>query len=93
MPTLHVGKYRVQTLTGSDGSVIPAGTVTATVSGNVPGGAVSVSVNPVTNAVTVTGLAAGLGAVTYSAPGYQSAVQTFDVAPLPLIVVTDGPEV
>ena len=86
---LHIGKKRVQTLTASDGSVIPPGTVTATAQfGNV-----SVSVDPVTNAVTVTGISTvEFCNVNYSAPGYLGASQTFQVAPLPNLIVTDGPE-
>jgi hypothetical protein len=91
MPSLHIGKKRVQTLAASDGSTIPAGTVSATA--NQPN--VSVAVDPVTNDVTVTGqiTTSGTGTlVTYMAPGFQNATQLFTVAPLPTLVVTDGPE-
>jgi hypothetical protein len=86
---LHIGKKRVQTLTASDASAIPAGTVTAVA--NAP--QVTVSVNPANNEVSVTGVTATAQVqVTYSAPGYLSATQLFTVAPLPNLIVTDGPE-
>jgi hypothetical protein len=84
MPSLHIGTSRVQTLTGSDGSVPAVVTAVAT-------GPVALAVAG--NTVTVSGTGAGSANVFYSAPGYQDAVQVFTVAPLPSLVVTDGPEV
>jgi hypothetical protein len=86
MPTLHVGTSRAQTITGSDGSTPAAVGVSAS-----PLGVVSLSVAG--NVVTVSGVGAGSTNVVYTSPGYQDAMQTFTVAPLPALVVTDGPEV
>ena len=87
--TLHIGTKRVQTLTASDSSTIPLGTVTA--SSNAPG-VITAAVDPATNLVTVTGVASGSGSVTYSAHGYLSVQESFTVAQLPSLIVTDGPE-
>jgi hypothetical protein len=88
--TLHIGKHRVQTLTASDASAIPAGAVSVTASNP----SVTLSVDPVTNNVTVTGVSqTAQVTVTYSAAGYQNAIQLFTVSPLPNLIVTDGPEV
>ncbi len=88
---IHVGKHRIQTVTASDGSTIPLGALTAT-SDN-PNLATA-SVDPATNAVTVTAINPSTPSanVTYSAPGYGSVVQQINVLPVPTLIVTDGPE-
>jgi len=90
MPTsLHIGKKRVQTLVGSDGSVIPLGSLTA--AAETPA-IVSVSV-AADNQVTLTGVAAGVTTITYTAPGYQPLTDNASVSPLPTMVLTTGPEI
>lgn len=87
MTTLHIGRHRVQTLTASDGSA-PTGVAAVC---NFPAN-VGVVVNP-DNTVTLTGIIASTVSVTYSAPNYQPVSQSITVAPLPTLIVTDGPEV
>ncbi len=87
---IHIGHHRVITLAGSDGSVIPPAGIVATADSS---GILSASVNPVNGQVTVTGLIPGGSSITYSAPGYTTAVEMFSVSPLPTIVPTDGPEI
>lgn len=89
MTTLHIGRHRVQTISSSDNSTVPAGSVTVASSAS---SVVQASVDPVTNNVTVSGIGAGSATVTYAATGFQSTVEAFTVAPLPTLVVTDGPE-
>lgn len=90
MSTIHIGHHRVITLSGSDGSVIPPESIVATADGS---GILSADVDPATGHVTVTGLIPGGSSITYSAPGYTTAVEMFSVSPLPTIVPTDGPEI
>lgn len=88
MNTLQVGQSYHFTVAGSDGSTIPAGTMTAI--SNEPS-TVSVVVNP-DNSGTVTGIAPTPNVtITYSAPGYTNATEGVQVVPRPSIVVTDGP--
>jgi hypothetical protein len=91
--SIHIGKKRVQTVSASDGSTIPPGAVSAVC--NFPT-FLAVEVDPLTNAVTLTGLNSAPSGTTvsvaYSAPGYQPISQSIVVAPLPALIVTDGPE-
>jgi len=86
--SLHVGKKRINTVLGSDGSTIPLGTLAVT-SSDVTVATVSVDAS---NNVTVSGIGVGNAFVSYSAPGYVGDTETYTIAPLPSIVVTDGPE-
>ena len=86
--TLMVGQSYHFTVAGSDGSTIPAGTLTA-----VPDApTVNITVNP-DNSGTVTAVLASVANthITYSAPGYTSSSETVLVIDRPSIVVTDGP--
>ncbi len=86
--TLQVGQSYHFTTAGSDGSSIPAGTLSA--SSDAPGSA-TVSVNP-DNSGTVAAVGVGeLVTITYSAPGYTSSLEEVVVVARPTIVVTDGP--
>ena len=87
---LHIGKKRIVTITATDGSIVPLGSVVA-ISGN-PSMATAV-VDPATNLVTVTGIAPGTVAVVYNALGYLQIADSFSVQPLPSLIATDGPEV
>lgn len=89
MSTLHIGKKRDVTLTTSDSSTIAAGALVAT--SNNPAVA-TVSVNALTNLVTVTGVATGPVSVSYSVPGYSPLVEVFNVAALPTLIATDSAE-
>jgi len=87
--TLHVGKSRVQTITTSDGSVLPPGAVSVQVNDPVN---ITVAVDPQTNQVTLTGKSPSTETVVYSAAGYTSTSEIVTTAPIPSLIVTDGPE-
>jgi len=89
--TLHIGKKRVQTISTSDASALPANAVTVT---GVTGATscCTVAVDGTTNAVTVTGVEVGGCTLVYSAPGYVSTSENIGVVPQPSLIVTDGPE-
>lgn len=87
--TLHIGKTRTISFAGSDGSAVPAGTLTAVSAFPL---IASVSVNPTTNVATVTGVTTGSAGITFSAPNYLPDIEVFSVAPLPSLVPTIGPE-
>ena len=87
--SLHVGRKRIVTITASDASSIPLGSLTV----SSVGGGITAVVNPATNEVTVTGVVPGTYSVTYSAAGYQNAIESFTVSPLPTLIYTDGPEI
>jgi hypothetical protein len=87
---LHVGHHIVQTITGIGGAALPPGAVSVAVA---PAGIVTASIDPTTNAVTLTGVAPGTANATYSAAGYSSVVDTVLVSAAPPLLVVDGPEV
>lgn len=82
----------VETITSSDGNPIAAGEVSAIA---VNPAIVSITVDPITNKVTLGGITAGTSNVNYSAPGYNPVALLVTVLanPLPSLIVTDGPEI
>jgi hypothetical protein len=90
MTTVHLGKTRKQTLTATDGTTIPPGSVTLTSSSPATCAA---TVNPVTNEVSLDGHILGTATITYASPGYASATDLVTVIPAPGIIVTDGAEI
>lgn len=87
--TLHVGRHIVQTLTTSDGSAIPPGTVTVTINSTI----CTAVVDPATNKVTITGVGVGSTTAQYISPGFVNGTDAINVIAAPSIIVTDGPEV
>jgi len=86
MSDLKVGQSQVFTVSADDGSVVPDGAVSVSLSDP---GVFSVLVNP-DNSFVLTALIEGGSDVQVSAHGFKSATFRMTVLPLPSLVVTPG---
>ena len=87
---LHIGRTRVVTITTSDGSTLVPGALSVSTSDPA---IATATVDPATNVTTVTGTGPGTASVTFSAAGYQTTFENFNVSPLPTLIPVIGPEV